>query len=133
MYNRNNNGWKGENPWTHQSSKTKPQRRQTLRKAYTKTEGIYYVFFKEDQKPVPPGILSRIIIQKKRGPNLATEEKDTPSNRMRAKNSHGGKVIPPTQTALFFYLEKNTQEKKSFFIPRLIPLPTTRGPVFMPI
>ena len=43
--------------------KTKPQRRRTLRKAYTKTEGIYYVFFKEDQKPVTPGILSRIIIQ----------------------------------------------------------------------
>ena len=63
--------------------KTKPQRRRTLRKAYTKTEGIYYVFFKEDQKPVTPGILSRIIIQiqKKRGLNLATEGKDTPSNK----------------------------------------------------
>ena len=55
--------------------------------------------------------------KKKEGAQIWPQRRKTlPPIRKRAKKGHRGKVIPPTQTA-FFYLEKYTQEKITFYSP----------------
>ena len=99
--------------------KTKPQRRRTLRKAYTKTEGIYYVFFKEDRKtgqtrdPIPHHYSKK----KKRAQIWPQRGKTLPPTRVNAKDwpRRGGN--PSNTNSFFSFLEKDTRPQRGKTLP----------------